>query len=156
MASMAGPVPLREHLPWMHGVVNTAHLSTAPRLAEALGSLGFEVVRLEGERIVNDRSLFEQLFGVLGFPEDCPRDWEGFRSRAGEVAGRLPEHSAILWLRADASAFFSLRTVAEAVHFLLGWGDALAETGRQLEIVLLGQTRDYPQPEAREAFVVRP
>jgi hypothetical protein len=53
---------------------------------------------------------------------------------------------SVIWHRADHSAFFNLKVVVEAAHMFWEWDRERAGTDRQVELVLLGSTRDFPRP----------
>lgn len=139
---MAG---LRDALPWMGGgLVLTANQRAAEEVLRGLDTAGRRVVELEGERIVSRESFFAHLSEAVGLP--LGPDWAAFRERRGRAERLLGEHAAVVWHRADHSAFFSLATVAEAVHELLAWREERRASGADLEVVLLGSTRDFPEP----------
>lgn len=142
--AMAGRIDLDQALGWTGpGPVRTAHQSAAGDLEASLAALGFHVRELEGERIVNQESLFAEVSRALGL-EDRPADWEAFAGARGSAD--LPEQLAVLWNRADHSAFFNLKTVIEAATAFLEWDRDRAADGKQVALFLLGQTRDYPRP----------
>jgi hypothetical protein len=135
--------------PWADhgGWVGTAHERARSQLLQALRAGGFDVVELEGERIVNRESFLGEAARALGV--EAPREptWQAFAASL-EAAGRtLGPRTALVWRRADYSSFFSMPTVVEAVHALLEWRRDLGARGTHLEVFLLGQTRDFPVPE---------
>ena len=138
---------LREELPWLVGeTVLAANQAAAGILVRELRERGVSVIELEGERIVSDESFFDAV--RRGFaPGSTPvEDWEGVTRLVVQAGEELGPRVAVVWHRADASAHFSLRTVAEGVNALLA-AAARVEPGARLELVLLGQTRDFPHPE---------
>ena len=134
VAAWTGPGPLR-----------TAHQSAAIELEAALAGTGFEVRALEGERIVGPESFFAELFRSVGL-EGCEPGWAGFARCRAEAENGVPARLAVLWHRADHSAFLNLKVVAEAAHAFLEWDAERAAGGRQVALFLLGQTRDFPRP----------
>ena len=148
MAHNERVIDLRSEIPWLAGrEVMAAGERAASTLRGELERLGFSIRELEGERIVSDESLFDALQRAFGPPAVASVDgWEGLDRYLHQATARLDDRVAVLWRRADASAFFSLRTVVEGVGSLVKCRGALAPD-RQLEVVLLGQTRDVPQPE---------
>jgi hypothetical protein len=140
-------IDLRAEIPWLAGrIVMAASEAAAPILRGDLERLRFSLRELEGERIVSDESFFDAVGRAFGGGSGSLDGWEGLDGYLQQATGRLKDREAVLWHRADASAFFSLRTVAEGVGRLMGWRDEL-QPGKQLEVVLLGQTRDFPRPE---------
>jgi hypothetical protein len=141
-------IDLRSEIPWLAGrEVMAAGERAASTLRGQLERLGFSIRELEGERIVSDESLFDALQRAFGPEAAASVDgWEGLDRFLDQAGARLDDRVAVLWHRADASAFFSLRTVVEGVRCLVEWRDALSPD-KQVEVVLLGQTRDFPQPE---------
>jgi hypothetical protein len=137
-------IDLDEAVPWSGpGPVRTAHHSAAGELEASLAALGFHIRELEGERIVSPESFFAEVYRVLGLGA-CDPSWEGFaRCR---TAAELPTPLAVLWNRADHSAFFNLKVVAEAAHAFIVWDGERSGDGGQVALFLLGQTRDYPRP----------
>jgi hypothetical protein len=141
---MTGRIDLGLALAWTGpGPVRTAHQSAAGGLEATLAGLGFHVRELEGERIVSPESLFAEVARALGL-EGRPAGWEDFADARRDAD--LPELLAVLWNRADHSAFFNLKTVIEAATAFLEWDAERAGAGRQVALFLLGQTRDYPRP----------
>jgi hypothetical protein len=125
------------------GLIRTAHQSAAAGLEASLAGLGFHVRELEGERVVSPESFMAEVARGLGL-EDRPPDWEAF-ARARRSAD-LPDPLAVMWNRADHSAFFNLKAVIEAATAFLAWDRERAADGGQVALFLLGQTRDYPRP----------
>jgi hypothetical protein len=141
---MAGRIDLDAALGWTGpGPIRTAHQSAAGDLEASLAALGFHVLELEGERIVGPDSLFAEIARTLGL-QDRPADWQAFARARGRAD--LPDLLAVLWNRADHSAFFNLKAVVEAATAHLEWDLERAADGRQVALFLLGQTRDYPRP----------
>jgi hypothetical protein len=125
------------------GPVPTAHQAAGGELEASLAALGFHVRELEGERIVSAESFFAELYRALGL-EGCDPSWGGFaRCRAG---AEFPDLLAVLWDRADHSAFFNLKVVVEAAHAFVEWDRERAAEDRQVALFLLGQSRDFPRP----------
>ena len=149
MAPVSPASAIEDALPWIGGsaVRSVRETAVGPLLA-GLERLGFRVVRLEGERIVSAETFLGEL--ARGLPlDERPETWADLRVSL-EGAG-LESRVALVWHRADYSAFFSLATVVAASHLLLGWRDALAERGTELELFLLGATRDFAAPEGATA-----
>jgi hypothetical protein len=136
---------LRQELPWLAGqTVLSAKQAAADRLRSDLDRLGYGYRELEGERIVNDESFFDAVGRAFGVEEAF--GWDAVVDALTGVADRLGSREAVVWHRADASAFFSLRTVVEAVRALLEAAGRL-EPGVRLDVILLGHTRDVPHRE---------
>jgi hypothetical protein len=137
-------IDLDEAVAWAGpGPVRTAHQAAGVEVEASLAALGFDLRELEGERIVSPESFFAELYRVLGLG-DCEPSWEGFarcRRRA-----EIPDLLAVVWNRADHSAFFNLKAVAEAAHSFLEWDRERAAEDRQVALFLLGQSRDFPRP----------
>jgi hypothetical protein len=123
-----------------------ANQAAAGRLRDDLERLGYGIRELEGERIVSDESLFDALRRAFELPAEAPIDWGNVVERIVGARDDLGEREAVLWNRADASGFFSLRTVVEGTAALMA-ARARLDPGIRLEVILLGQTRDFPQPE---------
>jgi hypothetical protein len=138
-------IDLDEAVAWAGpGPVRTAHQAAGGQLEASLAALGFELRELEGERIVSAESFFAELYRALRLGE-CDPSWDGFarcRRRA-----ELPDLLAVVWNRADHSAFFNLKAVAEAAHEFVEWDRERAAEGRQVALFLLGQSRDFPRPD---------
>jgi hypothetical protein len=140
-------IDLRAEIPWLAGRdVMSASEAGAPALRSELERLRFSLRELEGERIVSDESFFDAIQRAFGPAPGVVEGWDGLDGYLQRATGRLEDREAVLWHRADASAFFSLRTVAEGVRRLMAWRDEV-HPGTQLEVILLGQTRDFPRPE---------
>jgi hypothetical protein len=140
-------IDLRAEIPWLAGRnVMAASEVAAPVLRGDLERLRFSLRELEGERIVSDESFFDAVRRAFGGETGSVAGWDGLEGYLQQAARHLKDREAVLWHRADASGFFSLRTVVEGVRRLMGWRDEL-RPGTQLEVVLLGQTRDFPRPE---------
>ncbi|HWC32788.1 MAG TPA: hypothetical protein VG709_06640 [Actinomycetota bacterium] len=141
-----------EAMPWIgSGPIYACNERSAGTLVEALRRLGFDVVELEGERIVNHESFTDLFTYAFGFPAASANGWQSLAEVPTERLTRPPgERVAIVWRRADHSATFCLKCVVEACAFLLGWGRALERSDavptRRLDVFLLGQTRDFAQP----------
>ena len=136
---------LRQEIPWLAGKrVLSANQAAAARLRADLDRLGSGCRELEGERIVNDESFFDAIGRTFRLEEAF--GWDAVIEALAGATDRLGSREAVVWHRADASAFFSLRTVVEAVSTLLEAADRLAP-GVRLDVILLGQTRDFPHPE---------
>ncbi len=140
-------------MPWIgSGPVYACNERAASTLVDSLVRLGFDVVELEGERIVNHESFVDLFARAFGFPPGGAGGWQSLAGVPPERLEKPPgERVALVWRRADHSAAFCLKCVVEACAFLLGWGRALersdAAPTRRLDVFLLGQTRDFPQPE---------
>jgi hypothetical protein len=143
-------VDLERSIPWLgSGPVWTAGQASAGDLEAALGEAGFEVRQLEGERIVSLESFFAEAERVLGL-DGCGPDWASFARCRWAKEDDLPAVLAVVWHRADHSAFFNLKVVVAAAHAFLEWDRDRSEKHRQAELFLLGSTRDYPGPARDE------
>jgi hypothetical protein len=141
-----GRIDLEREVPWLgRGPVRTASEEAAEELGNALGQLGFEVRALEGERVVSLESFFAEAQRGLGL-EGCGPDWDTFARCRSAKDDDLPALLAVIWHRADHSAFFNLKVVAEAAHAFWEWDRERAGRDRQVEFFLLGSTRDFPRP----------
>jgi hypothetical protein len=148
MAAVSPTNALEEAMPWVGGeAVRPVRETAAGSLLSGLDRLGFRAVRLEGERIVNPETFFGELSRELPL-EGRSSSWDELVASLAAAGTQLEGRVALVWHRADYSAFFSLATVVTASHLLLGWRDALAERGVELELFLLGATRDFAAPEA--------
>lgn len=147
-----GDLAPHEAMPWIGtGPIYACNERAAATLVEALGRLGWDVVELEGERIVNHESFVDVFRRAFAFPDGTGEDWTALAAVAPERLSRpLGDRVALVWRRADHSAHFSLKCVVEACAFLLGWGRTLERSDavptRRLDVFLLGQTRDFAQP----------
>jgi hypothetical protein len=151
MAAVSPSNALEEAMPWIGGnAVRPVRETAAGALLSGLERLGFRVVRLEGERIVSPETFFGEMSRALPL-EGRPASWDELVASLEAARPRLEGHVALVWHRADYSAFFSLATVVAASHLLLGWRDAVAKRGTELELFLLGATRDFAAPEGATA-----
>ena len=141
-----------EAIPWIgNGPVYACNERAAATLLDALRRLGFDVVELEGERIVSHESFVDLFTRAFGFPPDVDGGWQSLAQvRPDRLTRRPGERVAVVWRRADHSAAFCLKCVVEACAFLLGWARALERSDAvpttRLDVFLLGQTRDFAQP----------
>lgn len=151
MAAVSPSNALEEAMPWIGGnAVRPIRETAAGPLLSGLDRLGFRVVSLEGERIVSPETFFGELSRALPL-DRRPASWDELVSSLEAARPPLEGRVALVWHRADYSAFFSLATVVTASHLLLAWRDALAERGAELELFLLGATRDFSAPEEATA-----
>ena len=133
------------------GPIYSCNERARTRLVEALDGLGYEVVELEGERIVSQESFADLFARAFGLPDGTGPEWETLAAVRPEQLGRgTAERVAIVWRRADHSAAFNLKCVVEAGAFILGWARSLERSEalptREVVLFLCGQTRDFPHP----------
>jgi hypothetical protein len=136
-------------LPWLRTEIRGLHWAsqeTAAQLRTELARLGFTVYELDGSRMTDDRSCYEEAerAGLA----------DGFW---GEWNFEPTQRSAIIWSRADRSAASDPRAFVEHVIEILR---QIEETEKQVNLFLLGEPADlFPpipsHPRARAALIRR-
>jgi RNAse (barnase) inhibitor barstar len=109
-----------------------------PRLRAKLIEVGFRLAVVDGARIVDDASFFEQIRPALGLPEFFGDNWDAYNDSLWGLCGSL----AVLWRDCDRSFAGDAQTLFSAVMGLMDAGleparDPGQETFR-LAVFLLG------------------
>ena len=85
-------------LPGLRGiVVHAVAAADEPRVRQVLTAVDFELRVLEGARIVDETSFFEQIAQVFVLPDGFGDNWETFADTLCDLHG----HIAVVWRDAD-------------------------------------------------------
>jgi RNAse (barnase) inhibitor barstar len=102
-----------------------------------LRASSFEIYQIEGARISDELSFYEELQRSLSFPEHFGKNLDALRDCIGDLPARIGPKAALLWIDADRM----WRTVPvlflEAVFRLFAIMEA-TDPG-QIELVLFGR-----------------
>jgi hypothetical protein len=123
-------------LPNLPGRYVHAVQTEANPLAESLAKIGFEVYSVQGARIVNESTFFEEIARSLRFPDHCGHSWGAFDECINDIFTDFledPERHKIAIIWEDADITFA----ADATTFL-----KCVETMRSF---ILYTTRDDPR-----------
>jgi RNAse (barnase) inhibitor barstar len=135
--------PLRRGLPRL--VPERSRLE----LQEALAAHGFEIYQLDGSRITDMSTFFQEAAQALQFPAYFGHNWDAFIECLGEFEDRPARRVAIVWRRADHTQRKNLGLLLEAVYWFLtvardlGTYRADGAAPTQLELFLAGRGRQY-------------
>jgi RNAse (barnase) inhibitor barstar len=136
-------VDLRSLLPWLRGErVHVVAVGDEARLLAGLAEAGFAVDVVEGRRIRDAGTLYEEVARALALPEHFGMNADALADALGEAwegAGRR----AVVWRDVDETLARDLQCVVDAVRLLAETADAVsawADDGAaaQVEIFLVG------------------
>jgi RNAse (barnase) inhibitor barstar len=148
---------MRKEFPGLPGqefhVVNVLDES----LVVALTAHGFKVYVIEGSKIVNERTFFEEAARVFEFPDYFGYGWASWDDCLGDFGHLAPARVAIIWKDADQTFAAVPQTFLQAVcdlHSLMFSVSIHAtrhpEEGiepKQIELFFLGQGKGFAKLE---------
>jgi RNAse (barnase) inhibitor barstar len=143
---------INEAFPGLQGdrihIVNVA----AELLAKALLTLGFKIYTIDGSKISDEKSFFDEAARALEFPTYFGRNWNAWSDCLGDFGRFLSVNKvAIIWEHADRTLTADTQIFLEAVCDLsnLALSAALNPmqhsevTSKQIEVFLLGQGEGF-------------
>jgi RNAse (barnase) inhibitor barstar len=150
--SVAAWIDLARELPGLRGQrLHVADSGHEERIASVLRMTGFDLRVLDGSRICDEPSFFEEAERGLRLPEHFGRNWDALNDCLGDWHDGDERRIAILWRDADQSLAADAQTVFRAVLAF----DAAAqpppagsggEPPLQLEVFLFGDVPGFRAP----------
>jgi len=128
---------------WLH-VIN----SPLQPLVNVLSENSFSVFVLDGSKIIDSKSLFEEAKIVFGFPDYFGRNWAAWTDCLGDFEASLNQNTAIIWDHADKSFMSDVYTFMQAVFDLYNMASSAGYTKRasepcQVELFLVGDSEGF-------------
>ncbi len=120
-----GWVDLHAMLPGLRGtILHVVHAMDEARVRAKLTEAGYRLAVLDGARIVDEASFFQQVAPALGLPEFFGGNWDAYNDSLWGLCGSL----AVLWRDCDRSFEGDAQTLFSAV---MGLMDAGLEPARE-------------------------
>lgn len=140
-------VDLAESLPGLRGLIlHVFEAADEPRVRAVLESARFDVRVIEGARVVDEDSFFEQVRVTLPL-RDYDDNWDAFNDGMCDLCGRV----AVLWRDADQTFAHDAQTLLLGLQ---GLWDAALEPARdhgqeplQLEVFVFGVAAGFKSPK---------
>jgi RNAse (barnase) inhibitor barstar len=127
---------------WLH-VVN----SPLNPLVNVLSENDFSVIIIEGSKITDSKSFFEQAKVVFGFPDYFGKNWDAWDECLGDFEESLKGKTAILWSNADKTFMSDVKVFIQAVFDLhnmsLSAGSVKKPNPCQVELFLIGEIEGF-------------
>ncbi len=131
-------------------LIHTVDIATES-LVEKLSALGFTIYTIDGLRILDEKTFFEEVARALTFPEYFGHNWDAWDECLGDFGRSLTaDRVAIVWTDADRAMEADAQTFLQAVCdlFRLAMGasslkKASPEQPKQVEVFLLGQRQGF-------------
>ena len=137
---------LRHEFPWLGpALFPSVANSYLPSFAVALAGLGFDIVKLDGSRQIDEASFWSEVKRAFSMPNYFSSGWDAFEDCWRDDRPELIR-LAVLWDSADKAASHVLRLYSEAVAMLHGNAVGLSGVGIQLELILGGSGDQFRQP----------
>ena len=128
---------------WLH-VVNSPLLP----LVNVLSENNFSVFIIDGSKIIDSKSLFEEAKNVFEFPDYFGENWNAWTDCLGDFEVSLNQSTAIIWDNADKSLMSDVYTFIQAVFDLYnmainaGFARIRSEPC-QVEVFLVGNSEGF-------------
>jgi len=145
--------------------IHAADISSEMLIA-ALLARGFKVYMIEGSKIANERTFFEEVARVLEFPGYFGYSWASWDDCLGDFGHLAPRRVAIIWKDADQTFATDAQTFIQAVCDLQDLAISFSlrpmrhpEEGvelKQIELFLLGQSKGFARVELEESYPASP
>jgi RNAse (barnase) inhibitor barstar len=158
---MSSYLAMSKILPGLPGKqIHAVNVADDTLIAVLLGH-DFRVYVIDGSRIMDERTFFEEVAQVFEFPEYFGHGWASWDDCLGDFGFLAPERVAIIWKHADKTFAADAQTFLQAVCDLenLAIGATLhplrhPEGGmepKQIEIFFLGNGKGFKglEPEER-------
>ncbi len=118
--------------------------SSEPRLRGALEAASFKVFFIEGARISDKATFFEESARALEFPSWFGHNWDAFVDLLSDVGEGL-ERIGVIWREADRLLLADTQVFLDAVLCLGRWAEDLSDHDEpvQVEVFLLGQSPGF-------------
>jgi RNAse (barnase) inhibitor barstar len=122
-------------------------------ITKELSSLSFKVYMIDGSKISDENSFFDEVAQALEFPEHFGHNWAAWNDCLGDFGSLAPKRVAIVWKHADETFAVDAQTFLQAVCDLenLAMWSALHPTDqtgkeiepKQIEIFFLGDGEGF-------------
>ena len=161
---MTSHIDVRKEFPGLRGLYIHAVDVESKLLEEVLSACGFKVYVIDGIKVSDKRTFFDEAARVFSFPDYFGYGWDGFDDCFSEMRLRPDRRVAIVWKYADQTLSADTQTFLEAVCILRDFAVGLStyEDGNetiQMEVFLLGHGKGFnvqlqllkggPQPPTR-------
>lgn len=151
---MTSWVDLHAELPGLRGGrIHVTPASLEARVREVLVRYGFDVRTLEGSRIADEGSFFEEAARALPLPEYFGHDWDALDDGLGDLQEGSHRRVAFLWRDVDRSLEADAQVVVNGI-LAFEWAAAHPDADRvgdaeplQLEVFLFGRTPGFLRRE---------
>jgi len=96
-------IDLHQYIPEIKGSI--IHVLSTPinEFSSLLETLGFRVFVIDGSKIIDEATFFDEFARVLEFPAYFGHNWGAWDDSLGEFIHSIPERVAIVWQSADKS-----------------------------------------------------
>jgi RNAse (barnase) inhibitor barstar len=144
---MAPWIDLTKELPVGGMRVHVAPSALEPRIMETLRAASFKTFLIEGSRISDKGSFFEESARAFQFPPSFGRNWDAFIDSLSDVGEGLPR-IAVVWKDADGALLSDTQAFLDAVLCFDAWADGASaapepEDPAQVEVFLLGRAPSF-------------
>jgi RNAse (barnase) inhibitor barstar len=147
--SVTAWVDLAKELPGLRGQrLHVTEAGREQRIASVLRMTGFDLRVLDGYRIRDEQSFFDEAERGLGLPSHFGRNWDALNDCLGDWHDGAERRIAILWRDADRSLARDAQTVFRAVlafdaAAMTPPAESDAAAPLQLEVFLLGDVPGF-------------
>jgi RNAse (barnase) inhibitor barstar len=147
---MAERIDISKEIPWV-GLTNIYLIdqNSENKLCDALSSLGFKIMTIEGNSIDSEKSFFLEVSRVLNFPDYFGKNWDAFYDCFGDFVSEEKGPIALIWREAISTLNNSLKTFLKVAYELLSvsadvssYQDDNIEPA-QVELFILGKGKDF-------------
>lgn len=117
-------------------------------LMTALSALDFKLYRIDGSKILDERTFFTEVAQVFDFPAYFGHNWDALNDCWGDIDFSA-QRIAIVWEYADQTLSADVQTFLEAVctfyDFAVGLGTYDEDESKiiQMEVFLVGHGRGF-------------
>lgn len=147
---MTAWLDLHAEFPGLRG--NRIHVLDAAveqSLRTALSARGFELYTIDGSKILDESTFFDEASRALGFPAYFGRNWDALIDCLGDFEHRSARRVVIVWKEADQTLAADAQTFLDAVRLFdvvaadLGTHREDGSEPLQMEMFILGRGKGF-------------